>query len=197
MTPSQRADVKERARSVMSAVAESGGVITYQELSHRIGAYNPRSPSFHELITEIARDEHQAGRGMLSAVVVRKDTGSPGYKFFEFAETELGRPLPDRGAFWREELGRVYESHRDNVRAPVSERAISVRLDLETERALDRLVATGITRSEAIRQALVESADRTRRASIAEEARALAEDPDDRTAIARIATFMDALSAEG
>src|SRR5215210_444207 len=56
-----RETVKERARAAMSDVAREGGVITYQQLVDRIGAYNPRSPNFHELITEIARDEHAAG----------------------------------------------------------------------------------------------------------------------------------------
>jgi len=180
----------------MSEVARGSSVITYQELVDRIDAYNPRSPSFHELITEIARDEHIAGRGMLSAVVVRRDTGRPGEKFFAFAETELGEPLGDRETFWRDELKRVYEAHAGEIRAPVAERAISVRLDLETERALDALVATGLNRSDAIRQAVVESAERARRTSLAEEAKSLSEDSEDRAAITEIAAFMDALSAE-
>lgn len=191
-----RETVKERARAAMSDVAREGGVITYQQLVDRIGAYNPRSPSFHELITEIARDEHAAGRGMLSAVVVRKDTRRPGDKFFEFAETELGEHLGDREAFWEDELKRVYEAHASEIRGPVAERAISVRLDLETERALDALVATGLNRSDAIRQAVVETAERAQRASLAEEATALSEDREDRATIAEIAAFMDALSAE-
>ena len=58
-------------------------------------------------------------------------------------------------------------------------------------------MATGLNRSDAIRRAVVESAERARRTSIAEEARALSDDAEDRAAIAEIATFMDALSAEG
>jgi len=133
---------------------------------------------------------------MLSAVVVRKDTRRPGDKFFEFAETELGEHLGDREAFWEDELKRVYEAHASEIRGPVAERAISVRLDLETERALDALVATGLNRSDAIRQAVVETAERAQRASLAEEATALSEDREDRATIAEIAAFMDALSAE-
>jgi Arc/MetJ-type ribon-helix-helix transcriptional regulator len=191
-----RKDVKERARTVMSEVARARSLITYQELVDRIGAYNPRSPSFHVLITEIALDERHAGRGMLSAVVIRKDTRRPGDGFFEAVEAELARSLPDRDAFWQDELQLVYEAHQGEPRVPVAERAISVRLDLEAERALDLLVATGMNRSDAIRQAVVESADRARRISLADEARALSEDPSDRGAIEEIATFMDALSAE-
>jgi Arc/MetJ-type ribon-helix-helix transcriptional regulator len=195
-TKERRETAKERARAAMCAVAGARRLISYQELSDRIDAYNPRSPSFHDLITEIALEEHRAGRGLLSAVVVRKDTGQPGDGFFEAAEEELERALPDRDAFWRDELERVYEAQRGESRAPVAERAISVRLDPEAERALDLLVAAGVNRSDAIRQALVDSADRARRSSLAEEARALAEDPEDRAAISEIATFMDALSAE-
>ena len=180
----------------MREVAQAGGLITYTELSDRINAYNARSPSFHTLITEIAREEFQAGRGMLSAVVVKADTREPGDGFYLFAEAELGATLADRPAFWREELHRVYDVNQRASRSTV-ERAISVRLDAEAERALDVLVATGVNRSDAIRQALVDSADRARRSSLAEEARALSADADDRTAVHEIATFMDALSAEG
>jgi Arc/MetJ-type ribon-helix-helix transcriptional regulator len=180
----------------MCEVAQRRSLITYQELSDRIGAYNPRSPSFHELLSEIASEELRAHRGMLSAVVVRKSDGQPGDGFFEFVENELGRTVGNRQSFWQDELERVYAAQQSESRAPVAERAISVRLDPEAERALDLLVETGMSRSGAIRQALVESAHRARRRSLAEEARELADDPDDRTAIADIATFMDAISAE-
>jgi hypothetical protein len=57
-------------------------------------------------------------------------------------------------------------------------------------------VATGLNRSDAIRQAVVESAERARRTSLADEAKSLSEDSEDRAAITEIAAFMDALSAE-
>jgi Arc/MetJ-type ribon-helix-helix transcriptional regulator len=193
---SAREDPKGRTVAVLREVARAAGLITYRELVDRIGAYNPQSPSLHQLLGEISRAEHQAGRGLLSAVVVAKHTGRPGEGFFEFAQ-QLGLPVSDRTAFWREELRRVYDAYRSEARSALAERAISVRLDRDADRALEVLVASGMSRSEAIRQALVDAAERTRRASLAEEARSVAEDQDDRAAIAEIATFMDALSAEG
>jgi Arc/MetJ-type ribon-helix-helix transcriptional regulator len=190
-----RQQAKDGARAVMQEVAETGSLITYEELCERIGAYTPRSCG--PLITEVALEDYRAGRGMLSAVVVRKDTRMPGDGFFEAAEAELAEGLPDRTAFWKDELARVYEAHRGPARAGVSERAISVRLGADAQVALDALVASGLTQSAAIRKALVETAARARRESLAEEARSLAQDDEDRTAVAEVAEFMDALSAEG
>ena len=59
--------------------------------------------------------------------------------------------------------------------------AISVRLDDEAERALRSLEASGMTRSEAIRSALISSAYRMRRSSVlAAEVAALEADESDR-----------------
>ena len=77
-------------------------------------------------------------------------------------------------------------------------RALSVRLDDEAERALRVLEATGLTRSEAIRAALVEAADRRgRRAQLAAEVAALDADDADRAEMAAVAELMEALRAQG
>jgi Arc/MetJ-type ribon-helix-helix transcriptional regulator len=83
----------------------------------------------------------------------------------------------------------------DTVRL-LRERAISVRLDERAQHALDELVALGMTQSEAIRQALTETASRRRSESLAEEARRLAADPEDRAEMAAIAAFMESLRPE-
>ena len=70
-------------------------------------------------------------------------------------------------------------------------KAISVRLDDEAERALASLQATGLSRSEAIRAALVESAARRRRSSeLAAEVAALEADEVDATEMAAVAELM-------
>lgn len=76
--------------------------------------------------------------------------------------------------------------------------AISVRLDDDALRALGRLEATGLSRSEAIRTALIQAADRllTRRL-LAEEAAALEADEDDRAEMMRVAGLMEQLRAAG
>ncbi len=75
-------------------------------------------------------------------------------------------------------------------------RAISIRLDEEAERALLRLEASGMNRSEAIRTALVESAQRLRqRQQIADEVAALEADEADREEMLEVASFMERLRA--
>lgn len=74
--------------------------------------------------------------------------------------------------------------------------AISVRLDDEAQRALRALEATGMSRSEAIRRALIESARRLRRASeLAAEAATLEADVTDRAEMLAVAELMESLRA--
>jgi len=76
--------------------------------------------------------------------------------------------------------------------------AISVRLDPEAMRALAQLEATGISRSEAIRRAILDSASRVRRrAALAGEVAALEADEDDRREMLEVASFMESMRAPG
>ena len=75
-------------------------------------------------------------------------------------------------------------------------RAISVRLDDEADKALRTLEAAGMTQSEAIRAALLESVGhRRRREHLAAEVAALEADPDDRREMASVADLMERLRA--
>jgi Arc/MetJ-type ribon-helix-helix transcriptional regulator len=74
--------------------------------------------------------------------------------------------------------------------------AISVRLGDEAERALRTLEAAGMSRSEAIRSALIESARRLRRRSqIAAEVAELEADEADREEMLAVAGLMESLRA--
>lgn len=76
--------------------------------------------------------------------------------------------------------------------------AISVRLDDEAIRALTELEATGMTRSEAIRAALVEAASRLHdKQALAAEVAALEADDDDRAEMLAVAELMESLRASG
>jgi Arc/MetJ-type ribon-helix-helix transcriptional regulator len=76
--------------------------------------------------------------------------------------------------------------------------AISVRLDAEALRALAQLEATGLSRSEAIRRAILESAARLqRRAALAAEVAALEADEDDRREMLEVAALMEIMRAAG
>jgi len=77
-------------------------------------------------------------------------------------------------------------------------RAISVRLDDEALRALSRLEATGLSRSQAIRAALVQADDRLQdRRALAEETATLEADDADRAEMLAIAETMEQLRATG
>lgn len=75
-------------------------------------------------------------------------------------------------------------------------RAISVRLDDEAIHALAQLEATGLSRSQAIRKAVVDAAERLhRRAALAAEVRALEEDEADRREMLDVTGLMESLRA--
>ncbi|MGA7269801.1 MAG: ribbon-helix-helix protein, CopG family [Acidimicrobiia bacterium] len=74
--------------------------------------------------------------------------------------------------------------------------AISVRLDEEALRALGLLEASGMTRSEAIRAALVDAATRlSDKQALAAEVAALEADEEDRAEMLAVADLMESLRA--
>jgi antitoxin component of RelBE/YafQ-DinJ toxin-antitoxin module len=74
--------------------------------------------------------------------------------------------------------------------------AVSVRLDDEALHALGQLEATGMTRSQAIRTALVETASRRQdKQALAAEVAALEADEDDRAEMLAVADLMETLRA--
>lgn len=76
--------------------------------------------------------------------------------------------------------------------------AISVRLDPEALRALALLEATGLSRSEAIRRAILDSAARLqRKATLAAEVAGLEADEDDRREMLDVAALMESMRAAG
>jgi metal-responsive CopG/Arc/MetJ family transcriptional regulator len=76
--------------------------------------------------------------------------------------------------------------------------AVSVRLDEEAMQALGQLEATGMSRSEAIRSALVDAASRlSDRGVLAAEVAALEADEGDRAEMLTVAELMESLRAPG
>jgi metal-responsive CopG/Arc/MetJ family transcriptional regulator len=76
--------------------------------------------------------------------------------------------------------------------------AVSVRLDEHALHALGRLEATGMSRSEAIRKALVEAASRLQDMNaLASEVAVLEADADDRREMLAVADLMESLRASG
>jgi predicted transcriptional regulator len=77
-------------------------------------------------------------------------------------------------------------------------RAISVRLDDEALKALAQLEAMGLNRSQAIRKAVMDAAERLRRReALAAEVRALEADEADRQELLDVAALMESMRAPG
>jgi metal-responsive CopG/Arc/MetJ family transcriptional regulator len=77
----------------------------------------------------------------------------------------------------------------------MADETVSVRLDDEAAKALKLLTRGGVSRSRAIRDALVDAARRRRGESLATEAARLAQDPDDRAEMLEVAELMEDLRA--
>ncbi len=77
----------------------------------------------------------------------------------------------------------------------VPDKAISVRLDDESQRALRRLMERGQSQSEAIRRALIDTASSAWLEQARMDAERLADDPSDRAEIAAVRAFMDELDS--
>lgn len=76
--------------------------------------------------------------------------------------------------------------------------AVSVRLDDEAQRALSTLEASGLTRSDAIREAILQSAAALRRKqALRDEVAALEADEIDHREMLEVAALMESLRAEG
>ncbi len=76
--------------------------------------------------------------------------------------------------------------------------AISVRLDEAAQRALAQLEASGLSRSDAIREAIVKSAQHVRRReALRQEMATLEADDGDRREMLEVAEFMEKLRAPG
>ena len=102
------ADNQEAVRDRLIEVARNRGLITYGELAPiaKLPARNIGSL----ILDAISRDEVNAGRPMLSAVVINADEGIPGYGFFNLA-AELNRTgnADSDDAIWEAEREAVYE----------------------------------------------------------------------------------------
>jgi hypothetical protein len=87
-----------RVVELLRELATAGRTITYEELRERLGLEGDLVPVLRAV--SIAEDE--AGRGLLSAVVVQAQSGRPGAGWFRLA-AERGRDVSDEDAAWQAE----------------------------------------------------------------------------------------------
>ena len=105
-------NAKEEARRAMIDAARRRGVISYSELVGRVTScrLEPHDLRLAHMLGEISSEEDDAGRGLLTVVVVHKSGDmKPGSGFFTLARSR-GRETADWQRFWLEELERVYEA---------------------------------------------------------------------------------------
>lgn len=116
MDAADREALIETVTGILGAVAEERATITYQDLLARLARELPADGplSLPVLLREISTREHEQGRPLLSAVVVRP-SGVPGGGFFRLAG-ELGRTGSDRRSVWADEVSRVYEVYAGDPR---------------------------------------------------------------------------------
>lgn len=102
-------NAKAEAVRELSSRAKRESTITYSDLTQRISSitFGPSDYSFHYLLYEISQDEETAGRGLLSALVVRKEDGLPGQGFYDLAR-QKGRDVSDPIRSWTEEVKLVF-----------------------------------------------------------------------------------------
>ncbi len=105
--------MKREISEILVETARRRATITYQQLTERltVAQLAPNDPSLAPLLREISEAEDAAGRGLLTAVVVRRDTGRPGRGFYALA-SQRGRDTTSPAACWQDELQRVYRAWR-------------------------------------------------------------------------------------
>lgn len=93
-------------RDRLVEVAARGEVITYEQLRAELGLTADLVP----MLRALSEAEDDAGRGLLTAVVVRADTGRPGAGWFRLA-ADRGRDTSDEDAAWHTERQRLAAEH--------------------------------------------------------------------------------------
>ena len=104
---------KAQGKAALAQCARAEKMISYTDFIHHIclisfeTPYDSRLPRF---LAEISTEEAKAGRGMMTALVVRKNRDRrPGGGFFELAE-RLGYDVSDPEKFWLEQVNKVFAS---------------------------------------------------------------------------------------
>lgn len=101
---------KRQVREVLIERAKAGDIVSYSELTRNIIAIQlePQSFALTIMLREIATEEHAAGRGMLTALVVYNSGDmQPGPGFFDLAG-RIGKNTNDILRCWIKELKRVH-----------------------------------------------------------------------------------------
>jgi len=108
------APVERALRMLLIEQARQGRPTTYAAIATSLSAHTPvrlarpYSP-LHKWLGAVSKFEHDAGRPLLSALVISKDFDRPGDRFFKFAE-ELGLEVGNREEFWQRQLVALFQT---------------------------------------------------------------------------------------
>ncbi len=101
---------KKEAREILVEVATQQTTITYGQLADKMTTIQvePHDMMLWHMIGDVAVEEEQAGRGLLSVLVVHKQGDmKPGGGFFELAN-HFGRDTRDKTKCFVEEMTKVH-----------------------------------------------------------------------------------------
>ena len=96
----------ESLRDLLVGIAARGETITYGAVRRELHLEGDLVPALRDL----AESEDDAGRGLLTAVVVRSDTGLPGAGWFRLAATR-DRDVTDAEQAWQRERSLLQQVH--------------------------------------------------------------------------------------
>ena len=130
-------DKQDTLRQILIEAAKDEKLLHYGELAPLFGLDMGQAADRGEIgriLDAVNRVEHDAGRPLLSAVVVQVSTNLPGAGFFLMAKRLSYEVGQDRQAFWVHELNRVYKywAERRTPSAPQRERQV-VRWEFQWE----------------------------------------------------------------
>lgn len=102
---------QDELRRLLISTAKAKSVIAYSDVVSQIKSigFEPHDHSFHRMLDALSIAEDEAGRGLLTVLVVhRSDDFRPGTGFFELAKSR-GRNVDDIDATWLAELRSVWD----------------------------------------------------------------------------------------
>ena len=109
---------KAEGKAVLAECARDKKMISYTDFMYQIRSISfvtPHDSRLPQFLAEISTEEAEAGRGMMTALIVRK-TGDqrPGMGFFQLGK-RLGYEVSDPEKFWLEEVNKVFASWQNEA----------------------------------------------------------------------------------
>jgi hypothetical protein len=108
---------KAEGKAVLAESARTKKMISYTDFMHQIRSISftiPHDSRLPQFLAEISTEEAEAGRGMMTALIVRKDGERPGAGFFQLAR-RLGLDVSDPEKFWMGEVNKVFASWQNEA----------------------------------------------------------------------------------